>query len=185
MQTQPSGNSNIARYDSMTIWLHWATVGLIVALWVIGQTGDWFPRGPIRKDVWSVHVLLGFAAGFVLVARLVWRAQFGRALPPADTGALQMIARVTHIGLYLLLAIAIALGLTDALYRGFSLFDMWPLPQIGTGDTEMRHSINEWHELAANSLVIAALFHGAAALVHHYVWRDHLLERMRPQRGSK
>ncbi len=29
------------RYDIPKIWLHWMTVGLIAALWVIGQTADW------------------------------------------------------------------------------------------------------------------------------------------------
>lgn len=54
MQTQPSGVSNVARYDPTTIWLHWMTAGLIIALWVICQTGDWFPRGPLRtKNSWG------------------------------------------------------------------------------------------------------------------------------------
>jgi hypothetical protein len=41
-------------YDPTMIWLRWITVGLIVALWVIGQTGDWFPRGPLRTGIWSI-----------------------------------------------------------------------------------------------------------------------------------
>jgi hypothetical protein len=58
-----SPDSNTERYDPTTIWLHWITVGLIVALWVIGQTGDLVPRGPFRTGIWSVHVTLGFLTG--------------------------------------------------------------------------------------------------------------------------
>jgi cytochrome b561 len=47
------------RYDPTTVWLHWITVALIVVLWVIGQTGDPVPRGPLRTGVWSMHVVLG------------------------------------------------------------------------------------------------------------------------------
>ncbi len=48
MQIQKSREPQIARYDLTTIWLHWATVALIIVLWVIGQTADWAPRGPFR-----------------------------------------------------------------------------------------------------------------------------------------
>lgn len=168
------------RYDSPTIWLHWTTVGLVVVLWVIGQTADWLPRGPLRTGAWSVHVLLGFVTGLVFLIRVAWRARFGRVLPPADTGILYMAAKATHHALYLLLAAAIVLGIVNALYRGFRLFGLWPLPQFGTGDTATRRSINEWHELAANAIMVVALFHAAAAMIHHYVWRDRLLDRMKP-----
>jgi cytochrome b561 len=139
-----------ARYDPITIWLHWATVGLIGAVWIIGQTADLLPRGPFRTGAWSIHVLLGLATGFVLLTRVAWRTRFGRILPPADTGILHAIAKVTHYTLYLLLGVVVVTGLFDASYRGFNLFGVWALPQFGTGDSATRHSIDEWHELAAN-----------------------------------
>jgi cytochrome b561 len=88
------------RYDATTVWLHWITVALVVALWVIGQTGDLFPRGPLRTGVWSMHVVLGLLTAFVLLTRVAWRAHFGRVLPPVDRGALYLIAKLTHYALY-------------------------------------------------------------------------------------
>jgi cytochrome b561 len=174
-----SPDSNTERYDPTTIWLHWITVGLIVALWVIGQTGDLVPRGPFRTGIWSVHVTLGFLTGFVLLTRVAWRALFGRVLRPADTGVLFAIAKITHYTLYVLLGVVVVAGIADASYRGFNLFGIGAVPQFGTGDAATRHDINEWHGLAANVLVIVACVHAAAALGHQYVWRDHLLDRMR------
>jgi cytochrome b561 len=133
----------VTRYDPITIWLHWITVGLIVALWVIGQTGDGFPRGPLRTGVWSIHVTLGFAIAFVLLTRIAWRAHFGRVLPPADTGLLYIPAKVTHYTLYVLLGLVVAVGIINASYRGFDLFGVWSVPQFGSGDAATRHSINE------------------------------------------
>ena len=168
------------RYDPTTIWLHWTTVGLVVVLWVIGQTADLLPRGPFRTGAWSIHVVLGVVTAFVLLTRIAWRARFGRALPPTDTGALYLIAKATHYALYLLLGAVVIAGIIDASYRGFNLFGVWTVPQFGTGDRAIRHSINEWHELAANVLIAVAAIHGLAALGHHFVWRDRLLDRMRP-----
>jgi len=167
------------RYDPTTVWLHWITVALIVALWVIGQTGDLVPRGPLRTGMWSTHVVLGFLTAFVLVTRVAWRARFGRVVPPADSGALYMIAKLTHYALYVLLGLVVVAGIVDASYRGFNVFGLWSVPQFGSGDAATRHSINEWHELAANVLMLVAAVHALAALGHHYVWRDRLLDRMR------
>jgi cytochrome b561 len=168
------------RYDPMTVWLHWITVALVAALWAIGQTGDLAPRGPLRTGVWSTHVALGFLTAFVLVTRVAWRAHFGRVLAPADSGALFMIAKLTHYTLYVLLGLVVVAGIIDASYRGFNVFGLWSVPQFGSNDAATRRSINEWHELAANVLMLVVAVHGLAALGHHYVWRDRLLERMRP-----
>lgn len=173
-------NPDGARYDPITIWLHWTTVILVVVLWVIGQTADWLPRGPIRGGVWSVHVILGCALAFVLPTRMVWRARFGRVLPPADTGVLYAVARATHFALFALLAAVVVTGIANASYRGFNLFGVWSVPQFGSGDAATRRSINGWHELAANLTLLVAFLHAAAALIHQYVWRDRLLNRMVP-----
>src|SRR5690348_6097192 len=125
MLTAYHGGQDAARYDPTTIWLHWITVGLVVVLWVIGLTADLAPRGPVRVNIWSVHVLLGLVTGLVLLTRVAWRAHFGRVLPPADTGILYAIAKMTHYILYVLLGVVVVLGIGDALYRGFNLFGVW------------------------------------------------------------
>lgn len=168
------------RYDQTTIALHWATVVLIVVLWAIGQTADLIPRGPLRDTVWSTHVTLGFLTGFVLLTRVAWRAHFGRVLPPADSGILYVLAKATHYMLYVILALVVVAGIIDASYRGFNLFGVWKVPQFGSGDAATRRAINEWHELSANLLIAVAALHALAALAHHYLWRDHVLDRMRP-----
>ena len=89
---------------------------------------------------------------------------------------------MVHIGarhLYVLLGLVVVAGIIDASYRGFDVFGVWSVPQFGSDDAATRHSINEWHELAANALMVIAAIHGLATLGHHYVWRARLLDRMR------
>lgn len=88
------------RYDSTTIVLHWATALLVAALWILGQTSDWFPDGGLaNRGLWSTHVVLGFALAGALAWRLAWRSTAGRGLPAEDSGALHVLAKATHIGL--------------------------------------------------------------------------------------
>ena len=175
------GRATTGRYDATTMALHWATASLVVVLWILGQTADWFPDGPVNTAMWSTHVVLGFTLAGVLVWRIGWRSSGGRALPAADRGALHVLAKATHYALYLLLATVVTLGIVNAFVRGYSIYDLFHLPQVG--DRRWRHAITEWHGLAANVVLGLAAFHAVAALVHHYIWRDGLLSRMVPARA--
>ena len=135
-------------------------------------------HGAMRLIKWSRQTYWCTSTAIVLLTRIAWRAHFGRILPPADTGVLYVVAKVTHYVLYVLLAAVVVSGIVNASYRGFNLFGMWSVPQFGTGDAAIRHSINEWHGLAANLMILVAFIHAMAALVHQYVWRDHLMNRM-------
>jgi cytochrome b561 len=175
-------NKSTDIYDGTTIFLHWATAGLVVLLWIIGQTGDLFPKGPLRADAWSTHVALGFALAFLLIVRIGWRRFGGRQLPPADTGIRQTVAKTLHYALYVLLAATILGGLANAFVRGFNVFGVVALPQLG--DKALKEPLTEWHGLAANLVLGLALIHAAAGLAHHYVLKDTVLGRMWPDRQS-
>ena len=169
----------VTNYDAATIYLHWLTAILIIALWLIAMTDDWFPRGPLRDTVKSLHVVLGFAAVFVTAARIVWRSSFGLRLPPASSGFLYLAGEAVHYLLLVLLVAALATGIVTASYRASSIFSLWHVPQFGTGDRAIRRSLKEWHELAAHTLLIVAAVHAMAALMHQFMWRDRLIDRMR------
>jgi cytochrome b561 len=64
--------------------------------------------------------------------------------------------------------------------RGYTLFDLFSLPQIG--DKSLRRPITNLHGLAANILLFLACLHALAGLAHHYLWRDGVLRRMIPAR---
>lgn len=176
--TAATTGETVTSYDRLTIALHWITATSVVVLWIIGQTADWIPDGPVNTTYWSIHVVVGFVLAAVLIWRIMWRGTGGRRLPAADSGAVHALAQATHYLLYGLLLTVVVLGIANAFVRGYNLFDLVSLPQVG--DRELGHSITEWHGLAANILLALALFHAAAALVHHYLWRDGVLGRMLP-----
>jgi cytochrome b561 len=168
------------RYDWATIWLHWLTVSVVAILWILGQVTNWLPRGPFRLGVWSTHVVLGLTLAVVLALRILWRAGFGSTLPPADAGVLHWLAKGTHYALYLLLLAVVILGIANASYMGFDLYGVLTMPRFGSGDPATEGSLNTMHKWAANLLVLTAFFHASAALWHQYIWRDSVLQRMRP-----
>jgi cytochrome b561 len=168
------------RHDATTIALHWISALLVATLWTIGQTVDVFPNGPLRIDYRSAHILLGVALGAVLIARLGWRLSRRDTLPPIDHGILLAIARVTHWLLYVLLVVAVVLGVANVWVRGDVILNLFQVPAYEPGDRALVHLVGGWHALAANAVLIVAGLHAAAALFHHYVLRDATLRRMLP-----
>jgi cytochrome b561 len=168
------------QYDPGTIALHWATAMLIGLLWVIGQTVDFAPSGPLRVDYRSLHMLFGVTLAGVFVARVTWRLRRGRSLPGAGNAVLEFVARLTHWALYLLILSALGLGLANAWVRGDAIFNLFTVPAFDPGNKALRDLIGDWHALAANAILILAGLHAAAALFHQYILRDGVLRRMLP-----
>ncbi|TXN22443.1 cytochrome b/b6 domain-containing protein [Methylobacterium sp. WL9] len=176
-------DSTTGRYDRFTLGLHWTVASTTLLLWPLGQFTDSLPKGPIRANVWSLHFVLGFVFAGALVALFVWRQTGGRQLAVPETEPFHLLAKSVHVLLYVLAVCVAVLGIANAFVRGVSLFDLVRLPQLG--DREWRHQLTDLHGLAAHCLAILALFHAAAALVHHYLWHDQVLRRMLPGRVSR
>ena len=170
-------------YDRRTLVLHWLTAALVISLWTLGQTIDWFPKGNPRVFARSTHITLGVALALVLLARIQWRFGGGGVhLPPAGMGWLDKLATLVHRLLYALLITTVVLGIANAWFRGDTIFNLFKIPPLDANDKTLRETVENWHALAANTLLIVAFLHAAAALLHQFVWKDNVLRRMLPAR---
>ena len=169
-------------YDGATMAFHWVTAILVVTQWLGAQIIHWFPRGPLRVDARSVHILLGVALTAILVARIVWRLTQGRRLPLADAGALNVVAKGTHWGLYTLLVAMVAVGLFLEWTRGDSIFNLFSVPAYDPGNHALAHRTQDIHAFIGWAILALAGLHASGALVHRYLWHDSVLDRMLPRR---
>jgi cytochrome b561 len=174
-----------ARYDGTSILLHWLTAGLVVLLWGIAQVIDLFPKGPPRIAARSTHILLGVVLGIVLLVRVLWRSSSGRRLPRATPGLFGAAATLIHYGLYIVVAATVALGLFNAWVRGDHFFELFALPKFDPNNPGLKSTVEDLHGTFANTVLIVAGLHAAAALVHHFVLRDRVLRRMWPDKESR
>lgn len=171
-------------YDRRTILLHWTTAVLVVVLWLSAQVIDWFPQGPARVNMRSLHITLGVVLGVVLAYRIVWRRLAGAHVAPVGPPLLARAGEIVHIVLYVLLVAEVLLGIGNEWARGDSIWNLFTVPSFAPGDRALRRQINGYHELVANTILVVAGLHAAAALVHHYLWKDEVLRRMLPLRRS-
>ena len=169
--------SGSPHYDRGTIALHWLTAALVVTLWGLAQVIDLFPR-ELRVYPRSAHILLGVLLAVIYLIRVIWRNSAGRSLPPADQGWMKIAAKGAHYGLYALVAAALVLGLSYEAVRADNILNLFRLPALAPNDKVLRNFLGDWHGTAANTILILAGLHAAAALFHQYVLKDNLLHRM-------
>ncbi len=174
-------SSSADRYDGRTMFFHWATATLIVLQFVGAWTIDLFPPGALRVDARSVHITLGALLAALLVARFAWRRTGGRRLPPADHGALHVVAKATHWALYALMFAMVSVGLFLAWVRGDHLYNLVAIPAFDPADRALRDQVQELHGTIGWIILGVAGLHAAAALAHHLLWRDGVLLRMLPR----
>jgi cytochrome b561 len=176
------GNSN-ARYGAIPQTIHWLTVIFIAVGWLLGWFMDDFPKAA-RSFALLAHMTLGQFVIALLVIRLAWR--FADPPPPPEKtrfGPLHELgAKLSHYALYLLLLAVPFAGIVVQLKRGEALpiFGVWNFVSPWPADRATARSVVRAHEFLANALVLLAGVHAAAALMHHWYFRDRTLVRMLP-----
>lgn len=175
------------RYGWSLIGLHWATLLLIVAAYVLGTVLEDMALSPLKLQIYAWHKWVGLLVLALLPLRLllrfVDRLDHARGLSPWEVRA----SAWTHAVLYLLMLAVPLSGWLQSSAAGFPVvwFGVLPLPDLIAKDKPLAESLKELHELGVNLLVMLAALHGAAALYHHYLRRDGVLARMAPWARSK
>jgi cytochrome b561 len=172
-------------YDRVIRGIHWLTLLLFIAVyaaaWIAhsGLAGEWF------QPVMTLHRSLGLSVFCLTIFRLGWRCRAHTPKLPADLHPLQKLAaRANEAMLYLLLMAQPLLGLLQTNARGqqVDLFFLGLLPAVTGANRPLARQLHDLHALTANALLILIAMHAAAALFHHFIRRDAVLDAMLPPR---
>ena len=172
-------------FDGLTIGLHWATVLLVLSLFVSAWLHAFTEvrQSDFTPILLQIHRSLGVTIWVVTAFRLAWRLT-AASLPPFPTQMTKLhraTVKLSEYALYALLLGQPATGLLTTLLGGrpFAVF-LWQFPSLMPRDQMLRAAFQFSHELGAWALGVLAVGHAAAALFHHFVLRDDALECMSP-----
>ena len=176
-----------SRHNGISIALHWVLAIALALMFGVGLYMADLPFSPLRLKLYNWHKWAGVVILALSLARLTWRLTHRPpALPrrvEAAMPAWQMRAyHATHGLLYALFFLVPLIGWAYSSAAGFSivLFGVLPLPDFVAPDKALAALIKPWHEWSAFALAGLVTLHVAAALKHHWVDRDGLLQRMLP-----
>jgi cytochrome b561 len=164
------------------ISLHWLTLLLIVAAYVLASLLEDMPLSPQKLQIYAWHKWVGITVLFLLPLRLLVR-RFDPLDHRAELTQLEIKASAAMHGmLYLLMIVVPVFGWLHSSAAGFSVvwFGVLPLPDMVGKDKALAEIFKELHEGSVNLLVGLLVIHAAAAIYHHHLRCDGVLMRMAP-----
>jgi len=177
-------NVNAAEYDAGAKSFHWLTAALLGTQFILGLIMPGVHHITQPAGLISLHLSMGVVILAVAAARVLWRLAFGAPAPEAGLPRWQtQAAHGLHMALYVLLFGLILTGWVFASSHGLpgALFGFATLPSIGANGSAIGQAIGELRSALAWTLLGALGLHIAAALAHHFVWRDRVMSRMLPR----
>ena len=179
-----SGNSS--GYTGTAKTLHWLILALLLVQFVVGWLMPDIERDTVPDTLINLHLSMGATILIVAIVRLGWRLTHSEPAPYDGLPPWQMwSARVIHWSLYVLLFVVPILGWLNASWRGFPvvMFGIELPALIGKRVPGWRWT-GDVHQFFAYTMLAIAAVHIAAALYHHFIRKDGVLQRMLPGSGA-
>ena len=163
--------------------LHWLVVALLLVQYLIGWLMPDIHRGMKPGDAMTWHISVGIVILLLVLARLAWRLTHPVAPESSLAPWQRLSSEAVHWLLYLLVLATTISGWLFASFRGWSIsfFFLIPLPMLSGENPAAIRVINHWHQKFEWALLILIGLHVVAALVHIFIYRNRVMQRMLPE----
>ena len=170
------------QYGTTAKVLHWLVVALLLAQYLIGWLMPDIHRGMKPGAAMTFHVSVGLFILLLIVLRFVWRLTHPVAPESSLPRWQRLSSEAVHWLLYALVLATAITGWLFASFRGWSMqfFYLAPMPMLALENRAAGKTIDGWHQALEWTLLAAIVLHVAAALVHLFVYRDRIMQRMLP-----
>lgn len=172
------------RYDSVSKWFHWITVGLMAVALPVGFVISHI-KDSDKMAFYAIHESAGLTILMVTSARLVWRLRHpAPPLPRAIPRPMRFMAGVVHPLLYLALMVQPVLGFFATNAWGFPLrgetayLGFINLPKFMETNEPLAQSLQAAHNALGWFILMLLVLHLGGVVLHQAIRRDGLLLRM-------
>jgi cytochrome b561 len=180
----PDNATRPAAYSAASKWIHWIVAVALFFTISIGIRLRFIPEGPTQDYYFDVHRSLGVLVLALAVLRVSARSAFGAPAPAATLTRLERVASTAaHHSLLLLLFLQPIVGWLsmDAYRADVSVFGLFTLPHLFP-QSDAAYAALSWVHFGLGYLMLLVICaHVAGALMHGFVKRDGVLNRMLPR----
>lgn len=176
-----------SRYTRTAIAFHWLLALMITASFAFGLYMVELPFSPARIKQYNWHKWAGITILGLSAMRLLWRLGHPPPAHPLTLPAWKRLASAgTHASLYVLFFGAPIAGWAYSSAAGFPVvyLGLFQLPDLVSRDKELADILKLVHQATTYSLAAMVGLHAIAALKHHFIDRDGLLQRVSLFHGS-
>ena len=167
-------------YGNVAKLLHWIIAAILVVQFVLGSLMPDIRRGMEPGYAMHTHISIGIVVLALIVVRLLWRLTHPVAPAPELPRWQRVSSEAVHWLLYGLVLVTTLSGWFFASARGWSLtfFGLFPLPALVPQGSAFGRAFGGIHEDIVWVLLGVIALHAAAALLHAFVYRDQVMQRM-------
>lgn len=173
------------RYTVTAVILHWSMALLLIGLLAMGLYMTGLPFSPQRLKLFNWHKWAGMLVLGLASFRLFWRLTHSMPQRVVDIhssmqGWQRRIHRCVHLALYVMFFIIPLLGWAYSSASGFPvvLFGIISLPDLVPVNKALAEALKQSHHYAAYAMTCLVILHIGAALKHHFIDHDRLLNVM-------
>lgn len=178
--------NNTSHYYTRTAQiLHWLMAIIFILAWIIGfYSGNFLSYdsdGSFKGQVITLHKNIATTIIFLVVVRLFWRYTHpAPQLPDSMSPVMQKAAHWGHFALYLML---VAMPITGCLYSWSAghpapVLYLFEIPRLVQDNPELLAIVKPLHVYLSWTVGLLMIGHIAAALKHHFIDKDHVLDSM-------
>jgi cytochrome b561 len=170
------------QYGTTAKVFHWLVVALLLVQYLIGWLMPDLHRGMKPGAAMTFHVSVGMAILVLIVFRFAWRLTHPvgpeSSLPPWQ----RLSSEAVHWLLYALVLATTVTGWLFASFRGWSISFLYlaPMPMLASDNAAAGKAIDGLHQAMEWALLVVIGIHVASALVHIFIYRDRIMQRMLP-----
>ena len=166
------------RYSRPAVYLHWAIFLLVATAYLAIEIRG--PKGSDSRIFWTAtHLWAGVSVLTLSLFRIGWRFYRTPPAPEPDNAILMMLAKATHLLLYIFIVAQPILGILMINLGGHpvSLAGLGSFTVVGPNHDASK--VVKWvHETLGNVFYFVIGLHALAALFHQFIKRDNVLRRM-------
>jgi len=160
--------------------IHWLMAILITLDLVVARKFGGEMELLDRLDSRVDHASLNLIVLCLFLIRVFLRRKHGTPQAPNNMVAWQVtLSKVTHVAIYLLMAMLFITGLVTAMNATapISVFGIYDVT-LGNVDETFFQFVRQFHKLATQTIIVLISLHVLAALYHQFFLRDQVMSRM-------
>ena len=171
--------NSFSKYGLLAKLFHWITFIILILQIPFGFYLVGLEFSDRRIDLENIHILIGITVFYITLFRLVWK--FFNSSPTEGNSFFKgqiLIAKANHFFLYLSIFTITISGILKKLYMGEKLNFLFFSYGFKKDNFQLADLYYEVHIYANYLLVVLVALHILAVIVHHFIFKDKILDKI-------
>ena len=171
--------NSFGKYGLLAKLFHWITFIILILQIPFGFYLVGLEFSDRRIDLENIHILIGITVFYITLIRLIWKF-FNPSTIDGNSffkGQI-LIAKVNHFLLYLSIFTITISGVLKKLYMGEKLNFLFFRYGFEKDNFQLADLYYEVHIYTNYLLIILVALHILAVIVHHFIFKDKILDKI-------